>query len=234
MFLLMYLSVFPSIKAQAQSLNKLLETYPKTFMKAFSVDTASFETLPGYLAVESYGVVWQLLIILLGTSFAGSALAGEVEQGTLAVTLGLPISRTKVFISRYLAGATALAIFMGASIVVLLGVATFGNNPLSYGALGKMALTGWLWAMAIYSLAFMVSAIFSEKSKVYMLTGGLLLGMYALKIFSGLLPRLDKLKYASIFQYQNSADALVRSHINGVSLGVCIGAWIFQRRDISI
>lgn len=242
-FIQMYLSVFSSIQSQAQNLSKLLESYPKAFMKAFDVSATSFSTLGGYLSVEAYGVIWQIIVILLVVSFAGNALAGEVENGTLAITLSMPISRAKVYASRYLAGATALATFVVASVLLLIPIVALRHDSIASLNVVKLAFSGWLWGAALFSFTYMISALFEEKSKVYIVAGGTLLGMYALNLFSGLLPRLDKFKYASVFHYYNASQALVNGRLDGLSMVVLsltvvvsfvIGLLIIKQRDISI
>lgn len=242
-FLQMYLSVFPSIQSQAQNLNKLLDSYPKAFLKAFDVSASSFSTIGGYLSVESFGIIWQIMVILLAVSFAGNALAGEIEKGTLAITLCMPISRAKLYISRYLAGITALAIFVAVTVVLLIPIASLRHDPIATAAVLKLALSGWLWGAAVFSFTYMVSAVLEEKSKVYTVVGGILLAMYALNVFSGLLARLDKFKYASVFHYYNPSAALVNSKLDGLSMLVLAGTLMLsfglglaalQKRDISI
>lgn len=242
-FLVMYMSVFPTIQAQAQNFNKLLQSYPKAFMKAFDVNASAFSTLGGYLAVEAYGVIWQILVILLGTSFAGNALAGEVESGTLALTLSMPISRVRVYLARYLAGLTILALFVTSSMFLLIPLAALRHDNISSVAILKLGLNGWLWGVAIYSFGYMISALFEERSHVYQAVGGVVLGMYALNIFSGLLPRLDKSKYVSIFHYYSASTVLVNSRLDSLALVVLtltslltcsVGLILFSRRDISI
>jgi len=73
------------------------------------------------------------------------------------------------------------------------------------------------------------------------ITGGLLIIMYALKIFAGFQESLDKLKYVSFFHYYDPNAALVGNHIDTLSIAVflavgiitvIIGAVVFVKRDI--
>ena len=110
----------------------------------------------------------------------------------------------------------------------------------SYAAGGVIIfLFGW----AIFSMTMMFSAMFSEKSKVYMAAGGVLLGMYVLNIVTLLNANLDVLKYFSFFHYYAYADALIRQSLYGAGCVVLISSSIvftaagflwFCRRDIAV
>jgi len=106
-----------------------------------------------------------------------------------------------------------------------------------------MSLLGFLFGWAIFGLSILFSAIFSDKSKVYMATGGIMIGMYVIRIVSILSDKFDKLKYFSFFHYYNAPDALAKNSIAPetfivfISIAVittALAAFWFSRRDAAV
>lgn len=104
-----------------------------------------------------------------------------------------------------------------------------------------IALFGFLFGLAVFSLAMFFSALFSERGKVYMATGGLLIIMYVLNIISVLKESLADLKYVSFFYYFNPGDTLIRQTIDVAGTWVFLlaiiifslaGSYVFVKRDI--
>jgi ABC-2 type transport system permease protein len=107
----------------------------------------------------------------------------------------------------------------------------------------KITILGLFFSLAIYSLALMFSAIYSEKSKVYFWTGGILITMYVANIVSGLVDSMKNLQYLSFFHYFAGDKALVHGELSTLSLavfgitaivGLIIGLAVFNKRDISV
>ena len=242
-FLWLYISLFPYLQQQSQNYMKMFESFPKAFMDAFGFEGDFFLNVQGYMASEMYTLIWPLLAIFLLLSHAGSAIAGEIETMTIGSLLAQPVSRTRLYIVKYLSGVIRLVIFVAATVLTCMPIASIYH--LSYRATNffTFSLLALLFGLAIYSFAFMLSAIFSEKSHVYFATGGVLFGMYVLNVISALKPALKNLKFASIFHYYNPGNALIRNHIDPLALLIfaggsvlffAIGLSLFKKRDISI
>lgn len=242
-FLWLYISLFPSLQAQSAGLNKLYESFPKGISDAFGFDSSFLATVQGYLAGEFYSLTWQLLLIIFMVSRAGSTLAGEIERGTIGTLLAQPFSRTKLFVSKYLAGVYSLLIFIIASVLAAIPISYAYKIDLWSSNFFMLAGVALLLGLAVYSFTMFLSALSSERSKVYGTVGGVLFVMYVLNIVSGLKPSLKNLQYASIFHYFKPSDILVRHHISPLDIAVFAGiaivfsalaVFIFNKRDISI
>ncbi len=236
----MYAAIFPSIAKEAANIEALMKFYPEEMMKAFNIDMKSFVTIEGYLAAEQFSIIWPLMLIFILVGFAGGAIAGEVERGTIEIILAQPISRLKIFFGKYLAGLTILIVFTLVSIYSTLPILSAYNIDYNVKSFNMLALLGFLFGLAIYSIAILLSAIFSDKGKVYFVMGGLLMVMYVLNIIAGLKENLSDLKYFSFFYYFNSNQALIHQTIDnwaylvfGGTALVCtiLAAIWFWRRD---
>lgn len=238
----MYIALFPSFKEQSASMEELLKSYPESLMKAFNFDIKSFTTLEGYLSTEQYSLMWPLLVILATVGFAGSALAGEIEKGTIEVLLSQPVSRIKLYFGRYFAGLAILIIFVVISIFSAIPLARIYDIDFSAQGFSVFALLAFIFSWAIYSISMFCSAVFSDKGKVFFISGGLIVLMYVLNIVSALKENLSDLKYGSFFYYFNPTKALFNNEINNwaylVFIGIALvftilGAIWFSKRDIA-
>ncbi|MBU6389272.1 ABC transporter permease subunit [Patescibacteria group bacterium] len=244
LFLLMwmYIGLFPSIKSQAQSFNQLIQQMPEGLRSAFGADAFDYSNLGSYLSTEMFGFLWPLVMIIFTLSWAANALAGEVELGTVEIVLSKPVSRLRVYWERYLAGVAALFIYVVFSILSLIPFARLYSIDISHLHPVLLSLLCFLFGMAVFSLGTLLSAIFSDKSKVYAFGAGLLVLTYVLNIVASLKDSLSDLKYGSFFYYFNPAQAIVHDKI--VTEGywvfilfslvtVLLGAWYWNRRDIT-
>lgn len=243
LFLLLYVSIFPSFQRESSKFNEVLESYPKALLEAFNIDQLNLNTLSGYVSAEHFSLVWPLMAIFFALSLSGQALAGEIEKGTMAMLLSLPLGRSKIYQSKYLAGMIAILLFVVISIFSLIPLASIFNLSVSVGNVAKIALLSTFFSMAIFSVGMLFSAIFSEKSRVYFITGGILLIMYTANIVSGLIQSMDKLKYISYFHYYQPDKAIVQGRLfisSFIVFGLTtvllyfLSIYIFKNRDISV
>lgn len=243
LFLLMYMSIYPSFQNETAKFDELLKSYPKAILEAFNIEQLSLSTVEGYISAEHFSFIWPLMAIFLALSSAGTTIAGEIEKGTMAFLLSQPLSRTRIFISKYISALLGLAIFIAASTVAIIPLASLLNLQVSTGNIYRVTLLSSCFVWAVYSLGLLVSCVFSERSKVYFSVGGLLVLMYVANIMSGLISSLDKLKYLSFFHYFSPDKALVAGQLYASSFYVFIGVAvvatiggivIFKRRDISV
>ncbi len=242
LLLWMYIALFPSFKDQSANLEQLIKGYPQSFMKAFNFDIKSFTTVEGYLATEQFSFVWPIITIFMMIGYAGAALAGEIERGTIEVLLSQPISRAKLFVSRYLAGIFMLVIFTFFSVYAATPLSAAYNISFKAPNFTTLVILAFMFALSIFSIAYFLSSIFSDKGKVFFISGVVLVIMYVLNILSSLKESLMNLKYASFFYYFNPQKALVYNEIDHwsyiVFLGTALvlfilGLVIFAKRDIA-
>jgi ABC-type transport system involved in multi-copper enzyme maturation permease subunit len=244
-FIEMYLSLFPTLKQQADMLNKLLESYPKGLMSAvgFEGTAAFFSNVENYMSTEFFTLFWPILTITMMISFANSMVVAEIERGTIETVLAQPISRLKLFFTRYLAGAFYFAIFSGVSIFSIVLSAKLHGFDYQLRNYFTIWGVGFLFGMAIFSVASFFSSVFSERGRATFATTAIIIAMYALNIISGLKDSLKDLRYFSFFHYMNAPMLLGKNQIPDWSLLVFGGAIVvftaaaafwFNRRDVAV
>ena len=242
-FLLLYVLIFPSFQHETAKFNELLQSYPKAVLKAFNIENLQFSSIEGYISAEHFSFVWPLLAIFLAISTAGNSIAGEIEKATMAITLSMPIKRAKIYIAKALSGLLSIGGFALVTTLSLIPLSKINNVSLNYNHVLKVSVLATLFALAIYCLAMMFSAIYSEKSKVYFWMGGILVSMYVANIVSGLVNNLKNLEYISMFHYFSADKAIVQGHLSLQSIlvfavlsiiSLLIGYAVFIKRDISV
>lgn len=239
----MYVGMFPSIAEKGDEFNKLLENYPESFSAFFGIEELNFSNIENFLAVENLSIMWPMMAILLVLGLAGPALAGEVEKGTIELIISRPVSRVSLFVGRYLASASALAIFILFSIFAIFPLAALHGIDVSAANHFKAAFMGLLFGLSVLSLGMLFSAIFSEKSKVYFTAGGILGAMYIFSAAANLTDKVSALKYLSFFYYFDGLQVMMRNQLSGWSVLVFLAfiiavaafaAYHFDRKDIAV
>ena len=239
----LYVAIYPSIQAQSASLEQVLKTYPESFLKAFNVDLKSYTTIGGYLAAEQYSFTWPIITIFMLVGFSGTALAGEIEKGTIELLLSQPVSRVKLFLGRYFAGLAILIAYILLSIFAAAPILSAYHIGYDFNIFVTMAVLGFMFSWAIFSLAMFFSSLSSDRGRVYFFSGGLLVLMYILNIVGALKESLSDFKFFSFFYYFNPSKALIYNEIDHWSylifIGVAVvatisGAIIFSKRDIAV
>ena len=244
LFLWLYVALFPSLQAQTQALTDVLKTMPEGLLKALGSAPSQLSnfTLEALLNSKQFSIVFQLFAAILAFGIAASDLSGEIENGTIEFLLSQPVSRLKIYFSRFISGLILLAVFVALSTLSVIPIAAAYHVAYVPSVYFKLFFDGLLFAMALYSFAYFLSAMFSSKGKVVGISAGLLVVMYAAFIVSALKESLDKIKYFSLFHYF-PGDILNTGTID--KLGVLIfliiiivftglGAIVFKNRDIAI
>ena len=243
LLLWMYVALFPSFKEQAEALIQTFESFPKAFFQAFGIEDLDMSTIEKFLAMEHFSIVWPIMSIFLLVSLAGRSLAGQVEQGTVEILLTRPVSRLKIFTAKYLVGMFSLFVFTIFSVFFIVPFGAMHGVDYVFKNFASVALISLLFGWSVFSMAMFFSAVFSERSRAYMATGGILLVMYILNIAAAIKENLVNLKYLSFFHYYDYNDALIRSKLDTAGMLVFIGTAVifsaagalwFHKRDIAV
>jgi ABC-2 type transport system permease protein len=212
-FLEMYVSIFPFIQKQQAQLEAVMKTYPPEFFKAFgATDTTTLlGKLEGYLSTEHYNSIGLLLLLILAVSLANAIAINDVDKGTIELTLAQPVSRTKIFLSRYLAGLVSLIAFVFVSNYSLLILVKFHNTSVGLKNLFMISVVMSLLGLAVFSIASLFSVMFSQKGAATFLSSGILILMFVMNVLSSLKDSLKNLQYFSLFHYYNPTQVFANT-----------------------
>jgi len=242
----MYVAMFPAIQTQGEFVVNILEQFPEKLqkvMEGLGADAASLTTIEGFLATKQYSLVWPLLAVLMIAGLAGATIAGEIEKGSLEITLARPVSRTKILLGRYLAGVMLIFAFTFVSIFSVVPMANFYDVDINISNVIKLSILAFLFGWAVLSLSMFFSSILSERSRTFATIGGLMMGMYVLNTVALISDKYENIKYTSFFHYFDTVGALINNTIGRTSIVVFIiviivftglGIYLFNKRDIAI
>jgi ABC-2 type transport system permease protein len=211
-----------------------------------------------FLAHNMMNSLW-VQIPLLISFVAGDQLAGEATAGTYRLILVRPVSRTRIFLSKFATTAIYTVIFIGFLAVLSIGLALalLGRGDLIVLSRGILILpeadVAWrflagyvlaAWAMlTIASLAFMFSSFVENAIGPIISTMGvnmvfILVMVIPLEFFQNIKPYLFT-NYINVWQrvFEDPIpwDSVWTSvaALGGYSLGFVLIAWvIFRRKDI--
>lgn len=239
----MFIALYPFIEEQSSVIMELFEGMPEGFLKAFGADPTSFTTIEGFLAAKQYSATWPIIVILLLAALASTVIAGDIEQGSIEISLSKPVSRYGIFFGRYLVGFVGLLAFTACSVLSLIPMASLYNVEIGTSNVLKLTLITFLFGLVVLSLSMLLSSIFSEKNKVYMVVGGIMVVMYMLNVVALIKEDIDYIKYASFFNYLETNGALILNKIGTSSILIFLicaiiftisGSYWFNKRDIAV
>ena len=124
---------------------------------------------------EWWGTVVGLCVILTGIFFGADAISSEFQNKTGYYLLPNPVSKSSIFIGKWIAAflASAIAIGVYAAITLADGAIYFGSNiPYQFGESFVFAL---FYIFPILGFSFFISSLFKNNSSSILLTAILLL-----------------------------------------------------------
>ena len=199
--------------------------------------------LTGFLAVAYTPPLMLRLAGAAVVGFAARSLAGEMEHGTIQLTLARPRSRETAYAARVLGlavvvGLVAVAGPVGTAVGLL---ATQQAGEFAWAHLLPLAVSTAALAWAIGGLALFGSAVASTSGRVVGWALGLLTVSYFVDTFADVWRVLQPLRPFSLFAYYDPGTVLtsgtvVPRHLlvlcaTGLA-GVVAGLLVFRRRDL--
>src|SRR3990170_3007391 len=109
-----YAPFYPSIKDNADVLEKYMDSMPEFLREAFMGASGDFTSPAGYLNTELFNFFAPLLLLLFAIGAGARAIAGEEERQTLDILLSTPIARRRVIIDKFVAMLLAGALLSAA------------------------------------------------------------------------------------------------------------------------
>jgi ABC-2 type transport system permease protein len=151
--------LYGSIKDETAQLSQVYDSLPANARALFS-DSGDFLTPVGYLSARVYYLLLPLLLSIFSIGLGANLLGREEQQGTLELLLARPVSRTKLLLSKLLAGVVGLT-WLGfiALTVAWACLRASGFSDISYGAIAAATLVAVLLAGLFGMIAFAFTAM---------------------------------------------------------------------------
>lgn len=181
--------------------------------------------------------------LVFAVGFAGAAIAGERQRGTLEVLLARPVSRRRVYLTALVASALFVAVTTAAlSLGALSGAAIVGRvAELGPGNVPILWLNACLLFSAFAAISLAASVSFDRLTPAIGLSLAVVLVSYFLDVIGELWPDAAFLKPFSLFHYLDARAALTGLPdptdfivLAGVIVAaVAYALIVFPRRDLA-
>jgi ABC-2 type transport system permease protein len=227
-------SIFPSIE---DALSKATKGYPPALKEAFGI--SELANVEQYLQAEMLSLIVPLALGYMAVRAVASGLSGAAESGRLDVLLSAPVSRSALAAASFAATAIELVLVLAVTVVfTALGSALSGAG-LSLGSAVAGFANVWPLALLFAGLGVVATGWSLRTSVVTGSVAGVLVSMYVIDLIGRLDSDLSGVRYISVFKYYGNAieDGIESAAFLGVAIAAVVfaalGAWLFDRRDLS-
>lgn len=202
-------------------------------------------TFEGFLSLEHLNFFWVIAVSAFIIGFASRAIAGEVEQGTIALLLSQPVTRTQIFFSKMavgILGTVALVWSVMGGVLWQAHRSGIATAPIEgYWLFISVAI---LFFISILAVSMMFSTMVLERGRAILLGLLFVISAFALDLFAKLNEDWKDLDWISLFKYYGSPhDIITTASVDNLNLWVfmgvivvatIVGLIVFNRRDISV
>ena len=232
------LYIYPSVVSTGDVFDEFIKAFPKEFIAMFRIE--DYTSGVGFLGTELFSMMIPLVFISVGSSWGASAAAEEEEKGTSEILYALPISRTRIIISKIVA-AWAVMIAIG---VVLVVVITIGSSmvDLDLKNVHLVAATTSCLALGIFfhGLAIMVGGLVGKRGAALGLAFAIGLVSFLIYSLAPLVDTFDAVLPFMPFEWAIGAKPLKTGFdlvgigwlLLGALIGYVIALFAINRRDI--
>lgn len=144
----------------------LMAIFSAVLTLAGGAPTGSLGVAPVLVATTSITTLSVYLVPLIALLLSHDAIAGEVERGTLALSLSYPLSRAEILIGKFLAHlcVLAFAIAVGLGLAAVLIAIRYGLPELTAPPLLRLFLTSLTLGAAFLGMGYCVSGLVRQPS----------------------------------------------------------------------
>jgi len=210
---------FATFQSTGQSMNVLLDQFPKSIQTIFGMTGFDLSKASGY-----YGVLF-MYIALMATIHAvllGAGIISKEERDrTSEFLFAKPISRFKVITSKIMAGLFNL---------IIINIVTFLSSVYFIDYFGKgvyvmneiiVLMAGLFFLQLLFFLVGTSIAAAYKKSKTSMsIATSALLFTFILSVLINVNEKLDVLKYLTPFRYFDARDLMTSGHLDLVYVSI--------------
>lgn len=229
------------------------ETGPKLFQQASDTAMARGFNLRNFIdgdrvLAQLVGMAYThpLFLVMMSTvvvALAARSCAGELEAGTIELTLARPIARRRYLLSYALFIALAAALLLAVSVIAANLFASALDVPGDMRAT-RVLVTGanaLLLFLAIAGITMLASTLASSRGRALSAGIGMVVGMYFLTFFARAWEPLEPVGVLSLFHYFPATDVMLGYGVATRDIVVLGLVWVlataaavvrFERRDL--
>jgi ABC-2 type transport system permease protein len=234
----MVISVYPTVRSSASALSAFVANYPEVLRRIFRL--SDYTSGPGYLSSELLSFMAPLMFIAVGVSWGGTTTAQEEEHRTTDLLLTLPISRTKILVTKICAAVVAQVVLAGVLFLALLLGVHFVHLSIGSSKIAAASLSCAFLGIIYNAVGTFFGAAAGKKS---ISVGGAIALAFTGFIFYSLTPTVstfNRIKLINPFQWTLGSEPLTHGldilHISLRILAAIVlfsaSTFLFGKRDI--
>ena len=235
---LMYVALYPSIKS-TPGVDEFIQNLPAALRDAFAI--SDYSSPSGYLQTEIFSglIPVVLLVLVIGRGAAG--IAGEEEQDRLEIVMAHPVSRTSVYLAKVAAlTVVSLLVVFGGVFASIALVGPLVSINVSLASLFAVCFHLLVFVLFAGSVALAAGAASGRKTAGVAVASALFALGFLVESIGRSVDWLAHLRPLSPWHWYSSSQPLS----NGIDWGdcgvlvgsalvvLCLGAWLFNRRDL--
>ena len=221
---------------------EMIETMPQGFRALIKASGEYASEEMGYLAVGFREPIYLIIILSFVIASSSSAIAKEIERGTIFLLLSRPVSREEFFLAKLATTFIGTVLLLCFAILgTWLGSLVFGVNGIDYDLVFKIQINVFFLSLAVAGIGYLISSILSEGGKTLALSSGVTVLMFFIEFLADSLPSIDWIGYVSVFHYYEPSILVNSESLSWVNLsiliivgfiGLILATIMFKRRDI--
>ena len=221
---------------------EMIETMPQGFRALIKASGEYASEEMGYLAVGFREPIYLIIILSFVIASSSSAIAKEIERGTIFLLLSRPVSREGFFLAKLATTFIGTVLLLCFAILgTWLGSIVFGVNGIDYDLVFKIQINVFFLAIAVAGIGYLISSMLSEGGKTLALSSGVTVLMFFIEFLADSLPSIDWIGYVSVFHYYEPSILVNSESLSWVNLsiliivgfiGLILATIMFKRRDI--
>jgi ABC-2 type transport system permease protein len=201
LYALVVVVLYPSFRHQTS-----LDTLSGSTAAALIGVTGKLTSPDGWLNANIYGNFFPLIMLLLTVGYGAAALAGQDEDGTLALVTALPIRRRVILFQK--AGAMAVqALLLGAAVAVCVLI---GRFELSVSPANTIAVSAAMVLMGLdFGLITMaVGVVTGRRGTALGVGAGLAAASYLVSSLASTISGIRPARYLSLLYWSAGGDQI--------------------------
>jgi ABC-2 type transport system permease protein len=171
--------IFPSVQ-ETEGIEDYVQELPESLSAALGGEVA-FTTIEGFLIIEIYRMTWMLILGAYFAYVSAGFVAGEVERGSIELTLMNPVRRRRVVLEKFVSAVPdAVLVSLLAFVAVVLSVSWI-DESVNLGNLALLHAVGTVYLLACVAFGLFVSTVIDGEQRAQIVGFGGIALMYILE-----------------------------------------------------
>lgn len=171
--------MYPSIR-DSEGFESYIEELPEALTSAMG-GAVDVSTLEGFLVVEIYRTTWMMILGAYFAYFSASLIAGEIDRGSIEMTLMNPIRRRQLLLEKYLSTFADAVVVGAAGFLSVAGFGWYVGESVDLLDLALVNAGGTLYLVTCVAFGVLVSTFVDAEQRAQIAAFGGVALMYVVE-----------------------------------------------------